>query len=184
MNTKPILFWPKPRSAIEGHLDRGMDDFSVVDTNCVYDLEKLYKIKRTTPIFDPFPQSGTHYRDFKDHVVASDCSFHIVGLKACRNVLRALNDPSLAHSSMDELLAVTKPAGSSFRFPTFQRSVKLPVDWSYLNAPNTILLAILVFMAALIGNMVFLDNGLIAAIVATGVFAALYVGLRIGFRFD
>jgi hypothetical protein len=99
-------------------------------------------------------------------------------------VLRALNDPSLAHSSMEELLAVTRPAGGSFRFPALQRSLKLPVDWSYLNAANTILLAILVFTAALIGNMVFLDNSLIAAIVAAAVFVALYVGVRFSFRFD
>ena len=38
MNTKLILFWPKPRSDIERHLDREADDFLVVDTNSAYEL--------------------------------------------------------------------------------------------------------------------------------------------------
>ena len=43
MNTKPILFWSKPRSDIERHLDREVDDFLVVDTNSADELQKLYK---------------------------------------------------------------------------------------------------------------------------------------------
>ena len=78
MNTKPILFWPKPRSHIERHLDREANDFLVVDTNSVYELQKLYKLRRETPIFDPFPHYGEHYRDFIDHIVASDCRYHNV----------------------------------------------------------------------------------------------------------
>src|SRR4029453_10543752 len=108
MTTKPILFWPKPRSDIALHLDRDADDFLVVDTNCAYELQKLYKLRRETPIFDPFPYYGEHYRDFIDHVVASDCRHHIVGLEACQQVLRALRDPSLVHSSIEELLAAIK----------------------------------------------------------------------------
>jgi hypothetical protein len=188
MNTKPILFWPKPRSDVLAHLDRGEHDFFVVDTNCIYELQKLYKIKRTTPIFDPFPGRGDHYRDFSDHVVASDCSVHIVGLEACRKILQALKDPSLAHSSIEELVAATTPLASSTAhgiadfpgFPITKRNMRTPVDWSYLNWPNTILAAILVFVAALIGNMLFLGSSLIAAAVATAVFAALYVCVRIG----
>src|SRR5678815_1226873 len=108
MNTKLILFWPKRRSDIERHLDREADDFLIVDTNSAYELQKLYKLRRETPIFDPFPHYGEHYRDFIDHVVASDCRYHIVGLEACQEVLRALKDPSLIHSSIAELLAAIK----------------------------------------------------------------------------
>ena len=95
MNTKPILFWSKPRSDIERHLDREADEFLVVDTNSADELQKLYKLRRETPIFDPFPHYGAHYRDFIDHVVASDCRYHIVGLEACQELLRALEDPLL-----------------------------------------------------------------------------------------
>jgi hypothetical protein len=48
-----------------------------------------------------------------------------------------------------------------------------------LNWLNTALAAILVFLATLVGNMLFLDNSMIAAAVATLVFAALYVCVRI-----
>jgi hypothetical protein len=196
MNTKPILFWPKPRSDIEPHLDRVADDFSVVDTNCVYELQKLYELRRETPIFDPFPHDGEHYRDFSDHVVASDCRCHIVGLEACREVLRALKDPSLARSSIEELLAAIKlaapssyagvEAGSSplvlFSRPSIiKRGMKMPIDWSYLNWANTSISAILVFVAALIGNALSLNNSLIAAVVATLLFAVLYVCVRANF---
>jgi hypothetical protein len=199
MNTKPILFWPKPRSDIELHLDREADDFSVVDTNCAYELQKLYKLRRDTPIFDPFPHDGGHYRAFSDHVVASDCRCHIVGLEACREVLRALKDPSLAHSSTEELFAAIKltcstpvalsscagvEAGSSlmlFSRPSIiKRGVK--IDWSYLNWANTSLSAILVFVVTLIGNVLSLNNSLIAAVVATLLFTTLYVCVRANFR--
>src|ERR1700722_12973996 len=102
MNTKPVLFWPKPRSDIEFHLDRGADDFLVVDTNYVYELQKLYKLRRETLIFDPFPYDGKHYRDFNDHVVANDCKYHFVGLEACREILQALKYPSLAASPIED----------------------------------------------------------------------------------
>ncbi|MGB8564345.1 MAG: hypothetical protein WCD83_13130, partial [Pseudolabrys sp.] len=55
MNTKPILLWPKPRSDVQRHLDRAADYFLVVDTNSAYELQKLYKLRREMPIFDPFP---------------------------------------------------------------------------------------------------------------------------------
>ena len=81
MNTKPILLWPKQRSDIAVHLDRGAEYFSVVDTNCAYELQKLYNIKRTTPILDPFPRYGEHYGAFRDHVVAPIAPFTSSGSK-------------------------------------------------------------------------------------------------------
>ena len=201
MNTKPILFWPKPRSDIGLQLDQEADDFSVVDTNCAYELQKLYNLRRETLIFDPFPHIGEHYQDFIDHVVASDCHYYIVGLAACQEVLRALKDPSLARSSIEELFAAIKLAGSKYTAPSsstgveagngalmifsrpsiVKRSMKIPIDWSNLNWANMSLSAILVFVAALIGNVLSLNNSLIAAMVATLLFAALYVCVRANF---
>jgi hypothetical protein len=171
MNTKPILFWPKPWSDIEFHLDQGADDFLVVDTNSVYELQKLYKLRRDALILDPFPHHGKHYRDFNDHVVANDCQCHLVGLEACREMLQALKDPSLAGSPIEELLVAIKLAAP-------KRGTKVPIEWSRLNWANTILSAILVFVAALIGNVLSLNNSLIAAIVATLLFATFYVCAR------
>jgi hypothetical protein len=181
MNTKPILFWPKPRSHIERHLDREAEDFLVVDTNNAYELQKLYKLRRETPIFDPFPHYGEHYRDFIDHVVASDCRYHIVGLEACQEVLRALEDPSLVHSSIEELLAAIESGGAFSRPPTIKRSKKISIDWSHLNWANTSVSAILVFVATVAGNILSPNNSLIAAIIATPLFAALYVCVRANF---
>jgi len=194
MKTKPILFWPKPWSDIERHLDREADDFSVVNTNSAYELQKLYKLRHDTTIFDPFPHIGEHYRDFRNHVVASDCRCHIVGLEACQEVLRALKDPSLAHSSTEELCAALdvpcstpssragveagKPLMLFSRPSIIKRGMRLSIDWSYLNWANTSVSAILVFVAALIGNVLYRNNSLIAAIVATLLFAALYVCVR------
>ena len=187
MNTKSILLWPKPRSDIEVQLGRGSDDFLVVDTNCAYELRKLYNINRTTPIFDPFPRHGVHYRDFSDHVVAGDCGVHVVGLEACQKVLQALNDPKLACSSIEELVAAVTPVGGNTdttgriltRLLRSPRSVRIPVDWSHLNWLNTALAAILVFLATLIGNVLFPGNSAFAAAVATLVFVALYLCARI-----
>ncbi|MGB8571273.1 MAG: hypothetical protein WCD78_21005, partial [Pseudolabrys sp.] len=190
MNTKPILLWPKPRSDIQRHLDRAADYFLVVDTNSAYELQKLYKLRRETPIFDPFPYYGEHYRDFIDHVVASDCRYHIVGLEACQEVLRALQDPSLAHSSIEELLAAIElvcsaynasSAGAFSRPSTIKRGEKISIDWSYLNWANTSVLAILVFVATVGGNFLSPNDNLIAAIIATPLFAALYVSVRANF---
>ncbi|MGB8243566.1 MAG: hypothetical protein WCF76_06680, partial [Pseudolabrys sp.] len=190
MNTKPILLWPKPRSDIQRHLDRAADYFLVVDTNSAYELQKLYKLRRETPIFDPFPYYGEHYRDFIDHVVASDCRYHIVGLEACQEVLRALEDPSLIHSSIEELLAAIElvcgaynasSAGAFSRPSTIKRGEKISIDWSYLNWANTSVLAILVFVATVGGNFLSPNDSLIAAIIATPLFAALYVCVRANF---
>jgi hypothetical protein len=190
MNTKPILLWPKPWSDVQRHLDRAADYFLVVDTNSAYELQKLYKLRRETPIFDPFPYYGEHYRDFIDHVVASDCRYHIVGLEACQEVLRALEDPSLVHSSIEELLAAIElvcsayngsSAGAFSRPSTIKRGEKISIDWSYLNWANTSVLAILVFVATVGGNFLSPENGLIAAIIATPLFAALYVCVRANF---
>jgi len=187
MNTKPILLWPKRQSDIAVHLDRGAEYFSVVDTNCAYELQKLYNIKRTTPILDPFPRYGEHYGAFRDHVVATDCAVHIVGVEACRNVLRALNDPALARSSVEELLAAVDTvaggkdaAGRALGLPShLLRRMKIPVDWSYLNWTNTVVAAVLVFVASLIGNALFINNSMIAAVVTAFVFAVAYACLRI-----
>jgi hypothetical protein len=189
MNTKPILFWPKPRSDIEVQLGQSGDSFLVVDTNCAYELRKLYNVHRTTPILDPFPRRGVHYQDFSDHVVAGGCGVHVVGLDLCKKVLQALNDPKLARSSIEELLATMAPAGGNpettgrtlARFSS-RPSMKPLIDWSALNWLNTALAAVLVFVAALAGTMLFLDNSLIAAAVATLVFVALYAGVRATFE--
>jgi len=186
MTTKSILLWPKPQSDIEVQLGRGSDDFLVVDTNCAYELRKLYNINRTTPIFDPFPRHGIHYRDFSDHVIAGDCGVHVVGLEACQKVLQALNDPKLANSSIEELVAAVAPVGNTdtvgrtlTRFLQSSRSLRIAIDWSRLNWLNTVLAAILVFLATLIGTMLFPGNSVIAAALATFVFVALYVCVRI-----
>ena len=63
MTTKPILLWPKPRSDIALHLDREADDFSVIDTDYRHELQKLYKLRREIPIFDPYPGHVEHYRE-------------------------------------------------------------------------------------------------------------------------
>jgi len=188
MNTKPILLWPKPRSDIQRHLDRAADDFLVVDTNSAYELQKLYKLRRETLIFDPFPYYGEHYRDFIDHVVASDCRYHIVGLEGCREVLRALQDPSLVHSSIEELLAAIELVRSAYNASSAgpfsrpsKRGEKISIDWSFLNWANTSVLAILVFVATVGGNFLSPNDSLIAAIIATPLFAVLYVSVRANF---
>ena len=137
MTTKPILFWPKPRSDIALHLDREADDFLVVDTDYPHELQKLYKLRRELPIFDPYPGYGEHYRDFSDHVVATNCRYHIVGLEDCQKLLQAMRDPSLAHSSIEELLAATKLAYDAPSSRIMKRSQKVSIDWSYLNLANT-----------------------------------------------
>jgi hypothetical protein len=101
---KPVLFWPKPLPSITTHLERGPEDFTVINTDRYYDLQKLSKLRRDTPIFDPFPKSGQHYRDFLNHVTTSRCRHHIVGLAACQDVLRTLKDPSLSGASIEEIL--------------------------------------------------------------------------------
>jgi hypothetical protein len=175
MSTKPILFWPKAQSDIATHLDRSGDDFLVVDTNSTYELQKLYKIRSDTPIFDPFPEHGEHYRHFIDHVASVDSRCHIVGIKACRDVLEALKDPLVARSPIEEVFAVIKPTvGSSSRRP-------IAADWSRLNPVNTMLLAILVFAATLTGVLASPHNSLLAALTAACVFAVLYVCLRANF---
>jgi hypothetical protein len=198
MTTKPILFWPGPRSDIELQLDRDAGDFLVVNTNSVFELQKLYKLHSETPIFDPFPQHGEHYQDFIDHVAASDCRCHIVGLATCQDVLQSQKDPLLTRSPIEEIFAAVRPSGGSYnaysrhvdtatdrrplgpfrRRSITRRGIKLPIDWTYLNWINTSLLAIFVFLTTLVANVLFLGNGLLVASVATFLFAALYVGIR------
>jgi hypothetical protein len=177
MTAKPILFWPKPRSDIPHHLDREGDDFLVIDTGYPHELQKLSRLRPEIPIFDPYPGYGEHYQEFNDHVVASNCRYHIVGLKACQELLQVLKDPSLARSSIEELLAACNAPSSTIT----KRSQKVSIDWSYLNLANVGVSAILVFVATLIGNALSLDNSLIAAIVATLLFSTLYTCARTNF---
>ncbi len=101
---KPVLLWPRPKSAIPGYFDRTADDFIVADTDYGEEISKLAKLRRDTPIFDPFPTYGQHYKVFADRIAAAGCPYHILGLEACRDVLRTLKDPSLARSTIDEIL--------------------------------------------------------------------------------
>jgi hypothetical protein len=169
---KPILLWPKAVSDIEPRLGQAADAFMVVDTNSIYDLQKLSRIGHATAIFDPFPRSGQHYREYSDHVAARDCRPHIVGLKDCQSVLDARRDPSLAKASIEELVTAMAPALGR------RRHFAMPVGRSWLNWSDMAMAAILVFAAALVGNALFLDNSLIAAVVTMLVFTVLYAGLR------
>ena len=85
---KPVLLWPKPQSAISATLDRSPDDFTVVDTGSRYELRRLSELRSDTPILDPFPGHGKHYREFHTHIAASGCRDVISGLQPCRDVLR------------------------------------------------------------------------------------------------
>ena len=178
MTPKPILLWPKSASEIEIRLGRSADDFLIADTNRIYDLQKLYKLSRETPVFDPFPRTGEHYREFKDHLIASHCSLHIVGLSECRDVLRALSDPSLARAPIEELVAVVAPA----RNKAADWRAKVSVDWSRLTWSNTMLVAALVFAASVAGNAMLFGDALMTAAATTLVFTALYVLLRFSMR--
>jgi hypothetical protein len=102
---QPVLLWPRPQAAIAEYLERGPDDFIVVDTDHFHELQKLHKLRRDTPIFDPFPGHGHQYRDFLNHITASGCRYHIIGLAACQDVLRTLKDPSLAGATIEEILS-------------------------------------------------------------------------------
>jgi len=101
---QPVLLWPRPHSAIAEYLERSPDDFTVVDTDHFHELQKLYKLRRDIPIFDPFPSHGQYYRDFANHIAASGCRYHIIGLEACQGVLRTLKDPSLSRATTEEIL--------------------------------------------------------------------------------
>src|SRR5262249_15143469 len=104
---KPVLLWPKLTSEIATQLESEPDEFTVVDTNGYYDIQKLSALQSDTAIFDPFPRSGRHYRDFLNHIEARHCRYRIVGLAACRDVLRELKDPSLARATIEEILLAT-----------------------------------------------------------------------------
>ena len=125
LRMKPLLFWPKPLPSIAVHLERDPEDFTVINTDSFYDLQKLYKVGRETPIFDPFPKSGQHYRDFLNHVTASRCRYHIVGLAACQDVLRTLKDPSLSGATIEDILLALGHLGPRRAKP--QQTVMLPL---------------------------------------------------------
>jgi hypothetical protein len=121
---KPVLLWPKPLSDIAVHLEREPEDFIVVDTNSNYDIQKLSALRSDTAIFDPFPESGRHYRDFLNHVEARHCRHHITGIAACQDVLRTWKDPSLSRATIEEiLLAIGHPG----RGPPKRRHVLSPL---------------------------------------------------------
>lgn len=101
---KPVLLWPRPVADIAAYLERKPDDFTVVDTNSYYDFRKLSALRSGTPIFDPYPKYGRHYRDFLNHLNASHCRHHVVGLVACQDVLRTLKDPSLSGATIEEVI--------------------------------------------------------------------------------
>jgi predicted PurR-regulated permease PerM len=85
---KPVLLWPKAQSAISATLDRNPDDFIVVDTGSHYELRRLSGLRADTPVLDPFPGQGEHYREFRSHITASGCRYVISGLQPCRDALR------------------------------------------------------------------------------------------------
>jgi hypothetical protein len=88
----------------------------------------------------------------------------------------------LARSSIEEVLAaMALPRSASVPPLTMKRRLKITMDWSRLNWVNTSVLAILVFAAALIGNVLFVNNALIAAIAVTLIFVVLYGCVRAGF---
>src|SRR2546428_2793561 len=95
---KPVLLWPKPQSAISATLDRSPDDFTVVDTGSRYELRPLSELRSDTPVLDPFPGHGKHYREFPSRIAASGCRYVISGLQPCRDVLRLglCDEPQLA----------------------------------------------------------------------------------------
>jgi glutamine synthetase-like protein len=76
-----------------------------------------------------------------------------------------------------DMLVVPRPDHGSI----IKRRMKISIDWSYLNWANISLSAILVFVAALIGNVLSFNNNLIAPTVATFLFATLYVCVRANF---
>jgi hypothetical protein len=176
MRAKPILLWPKARSDIETCLDRAADDFTVVDTNRSYELQKLHGISARTPIFDPFPGYGERYREFESHVSARGCELHIAGLEPCRRVLDALKDPALARASIEELYGavmttVDAQASASRLWPFAGRPW---LDWL-----NTIVPVTLVFLAVLIGNVLVSNGGVTAAFAATAIFTVAYACIRV-----
>jgi hypothetical protein len=101
---KPFLLWARPHAVIAQYLDHGPDDFTVIDTNHVHELQKLHKLRRDSPVFDPFPTYGEHYRDVLNHLTTIGCRYHVVGLEACQDVLRRLKDPSLSGATLEEIL--------------------------------------------------------------------------------
>jgi hypothetical protein len=101
---RPVLLWPLPAAAISANLEQPPDGFTVVDTHDTAALAQLAVVRQDTLVLDPFPGRGDHYKAFADHVQASGCRYCVSGLAACQDVLRALNDASLARASTEELL--------------------------------------------------------------------------------
>jgi predicted PurR-regulated permease PerM len=124
---KPVLLWPKPQSAISATLDRSPDDFTVVDTGSRYELRRLSELRSDTPVLDPFPGHGKHYREFHSHIAASGCRYVISGLQPCRDVLRlGLYD--------EPQLVADEPPRSSGPLSRLRRAV---VDPGFAPGPET-----------------------------------------------
>lgn len=104
MKTRPVLLWPRPRSDIRAILGCGEDAFVVIETTSQADLRLLYQLTSDTPVFDPFPTAGRHYRAYLAHIEDTGCRFHIAGLAPCREVFAALCDASIARGTMEDLL--------------------------------------------------------------------------------
>jgi hypothetical protein len=101
---KPVLLWPMANSAIAANFDRPAEYFAVADTQDTGTLGELAGVRPDTLVLDPFPDRGQHHRAYLDHVQATGCRHHVVGLAPCQDVVRALKDPSLARASTEELL--------------------------------------------------------------------------------
>jgi predicted PurR-regulated permease PerM len=163
---KPVLLWPKPQSAISATFERSPDDFTVVDTDSHYELRRLSELQSDTPILDPFPGHGRHYREFHNHIAASGCRYVISGLQQCRDVLRLglYDEPQLGPD------AALRSSGPLSRL---RRAVVDPGDagtetlWSRATQGASIGLFILLFAAFLDLARAFLLPIVSALVIAT-----------------
>jgi len=101
---KPVLLWPLARSAIAVNFEQPPEYFIVIDTHDAGALAQLGALRADTLVLDPFPSYGEHYRAFFDHLQAAGSRYHVAGLAPCQDVVRALQDSSLARASTEELL--------------------------------------------------------------------------------
>ena len=101
---KPVLLWPVTAAAIPASFEQPPEYFAVIDTSEAGALEQLSVLRPDSLVLDPFPDHGGAYREAANHVRAHRCRYHVIGLAACQDVVRALKDPSLARAGIDELL--------------------------------------------------------------------------------
>ncbi len=146
---KPVLLWPKPQSAISATLDRSPDDFTVVDTGSRYELRRLSELRSDTPVLDPFPGHGKHYREFHSHITASGCRYVISGLQPCRDVLRLglCDEPQLVADEAPRSSGALSRLGRAVVDPAASRRVRSPsrshtarkIDSARLQASSAVL---------------------------------------------